>query len=61
MMNLEIFREIVGVIIPGTQYIRRLQETHQAAWWKVGGGKELARRLLIYGEPNLHSTFMAAY
>ena len=48
-MNLEIFREIVGVIIPGTQYFRRLQETHQAVWWKVGGAQRLARSLLIDG------------
>ena len=60
-MNLEIFRKIVGVIIPGTQNFRSLQETHQAAWWKVGGANELARRLLIDGEPNQQSTFMAAY
>jgi hypothetical protein len=60
-MNLEIFRDIVGVISPGMQYLRKLQETHQAAWWKVRGAQKVARRLLIDGEPNLRSTFMAAY
>ena len=60
-VNLDIFRETAGVITPGLQYFRRLQETHQAAWWKVGGAKKLARRLLIDGEPNLRSIFMAAY
>jgi hypothetical protein len=60
-INLEIFREIVGVISPGMQYFRKLQEMHQAAWWKVGGAKTLARRLLIDGEPSLRSIFMAAY
>ena len=60
-VNLDIFRETAGVITPGLQYFRRLQETHQAAWWKVGGAKKLARRLLIDGEPNLRSIFIAAY
>ena len=30
-INLEIFCEIVGVISPGMQYFRKLQEMHQAA------------------------------
>jgi len=60
-LNMEIFREIVGVLKPGMQYFRRLQETHQAAWWNVGGAKKLARRLLIDGEATLRSTFLAAY
>ena len=38
-VNLDIFRETAGVITPGLQYFQRLQETHQAAWWKVGGAK----------------------
>jgi hypothetical protein len=44
-MNLEIFREIAGVISPGMQYFRKLQEMHQAAWWKVGGAKKTGTQI----------------
>ena len=45
-LNVETFREIVGVVRPGVQYVQKLQAEHQLAWLKVGGARHLARRLL---------------
>ena len=44
-VNLEMFRAIVGVISPGMQYLRRLQETRLAAWWKLGGAKKTGTQI----------------
>ena len=35
-LNLQTFREIVGVIRSGVQYFQKLQAEHQLAWFKVG-------------------------
>ena len=52
-MNLEIFREIVGVIIPGTQYFSEVAGDAPGGLVESWQGRKLARRLLIDGEPNL--------
>ena len=54
---METFREIVGVVRPGVLYCQKLQAEHQLAWFKVGGARHLARRLLIDGEASLRSIF----
>ena len=60
-LNLETFREIVGVVRPGVQYAQTLQVEQHLAWLKVGGARKLARRLLIDGKASLRSTFLSAY
>ena len=60
-INLEVFREMAGVIRPGLEYFQKLQAQYQVAWWKVGGAKTLGRRVLIDGEAGLRSTFLAAH
>ena len=60
-LNVDTFREIIGVVSPGVQYSQQLQAEHQPAWFKVGGANKFARRLRIYGEGGLWSTGLAAY
>ena len=36
-LNVDTFREIIGVVSPGVQYSQQLQAELQPAWFKVGG------------------------
>ena len=47
MVNIDIFKELAGVISPALQYFQNLEQKYLGVWHQLTAGKKLASRLLV--------------